>query len=42
MDDALKPRGIKYFNVENRLLLFAPLIKISGYAPGRLVQYRYI
>jgi len=34
MDDALKPRGIKYLNVESWLLLFVPPIKISGYAPG--------
>jgi len=34
MDDALKPRGIKYLNVENWLLLFAPPIKISGNVPG--------
>jgi len=33
MDQGLKIRGIKYFNVETRLL-FAPPIKISGYAPA--------
>ena len=33
MDQGKKVRGIKYFNVETRLL-FAPPIKISGYAPG--------
>jgi len=34
MDGALKRRGVKYLNVET-WLLFAPHIKISGYAPGR-------
>ena len=29
----VKTRGIKYFNVET-WMLFAPPIKISGYAPG--------
>jgi len=33
MDDALKTRGIKYLNVET-WLLFAPTIKMSGYAPA--------
>jgi len=39
VDDALKSRGIIYFNA-NTLLLFSPPIKISGYAPpqNRLVQ----
>jgi len=33
MDDALKTRDIKYSNVET-WLLFAPPIKIYGYAPS--------
>jgi len=33
VDDALKTRGNIYLNVETSLL-FAPLIKISGYVPG--------
>jgi len=36
MDDALKTRGVIYLNVETGFL-FAPPIKISGYAPA-LIQ----
>jgi len=37
MDDVLKTRGIKYLNVD-AWMLFAPPIKISGYAPGRFID----
>jgi len=40
MDDALKTTGTKYFNVET-WLLFAPPIKISGYAPAS-VQLSFV
>jgi len=33
MDEGLKIRSIKYLNVETQLL-FAPYMKVSGYAPG--------
>jgi len=33
IDDAAKTRGVNYLNVET-CLLFAPPMKISGYAPA--------
>jgi len=48
MDNALKTRGTTYWNVET-WVLFAPPIKISGYAPASdeflfltlLITYNY-
>jgi len=34
LDKSVKIRGIKYINVENRLLFAPPPIKTPGYAPG--------